>query len=164
MCAAHWSVGRRVLLVPLFLCLLLGFLCILLRFSLRLVSVPSALSFATFARPVEPVLALFSCVVDAVEVDLVWAAREKKSTITRRMTRIQEKTRKVCFSCDSKLFECVLSEGLGDKNSGIVHEQVNSPQSYERLWPPRASQSPKPNVGTARYPAVIDFQSRLRRV
>jgi len=142
MCAAHWSVGQRVLLVPRFLCLLLGLLCILLRFSLRLVSV--VLRFLLrHLRVLLSSACAFSRVVGAVEVDLVWTAREKKSSITRRMTRIYEKTRKVCFSCDSKLFECVLSEGLGDKNSGIDHEQVNSPQSYERLWPPRASQSPE---------------------
>src|ERR1700720_3784460 len=43
-----------------------------------------------------------------------------------------EEPRKVCFSSHSELFNRVFGEGLRDKNSRIVHQQINSPKSLDR--------------------------------
>src|SRR6202040_760274 len=43
-----------------------------------------------------------------------------------------EEPRKVCFSYHSKLFDRVFGEGLRDKNSRIVHQQINSPKILDR--------------------------------
>src|ERR1700751_560188 len=43
-----------------------------------------------------------------------------------------EEPRKVCFSSHSELFNRVFGEGLRDKNSRIVHQQINSPKILDR--------------------------------
>src|SRR6266403_4041214 len=43
-----------------------------------------------------------------------------------------EEPRKVCFTYHSELFDRVFGEGLRDKNSRIVHQQINSPKILDR--------------------------------
>src|ERR1700732_1084117 len=43
-----------------------------------------------------------------------------------------EEPRKVCFSYRSEVFDRVFGEGLRDKNSRIVHQQINPPKILDR--------------------------------